>query len=70
VEVDATPPSPAGSVSVEISSDVTLGGDHIAGLDAKQVEDKVVLFAATGTMINPQKWVKSINLKLVRISSS
>ena len=35
VEVDATPPSPVGSVSVEISLDVTSGEDHITVLDAE-----------------------------------
>ena len=35
VEVDATPPSPVGSVSVRISPDVTPGGDHVASLDAE-----------------------------------
>jgi len=40
---------------------VTLGGDHIAGFDIEQVEDideNVALFAATGSKINPWKWVK------------
>ena len=32
VEVDATPPSPVGLVSVKTSPDVTPGGDHVAGL--------------------------------------
>jgi len=35
VEVDATPPSSVGSVSVEISLDVTMGGDYVAVLDAE-----------------------------------
>jgi len=35
VEVDATPPSPVGSVSVKTSPNVTPGEDHIASFDAK-----------------------------------
>jgi len=61
VEVDATPPTPVGSVLVRISPDVTLGGDHVASFDAEQVEDideNVKLFAAIGTKINPRRWVK------------
>jgi len=38
VEVDATPPSPVGSVSIGISPDVTPGGDHVAILDAEHVD--------------------------------
>jgi len=56
VEVDATPPTLIGSVSVRTSPDVTPGEDHIASFDAKQVEDinvNVELFAAIGTKINP-----------------
>jgi len=30
VEIDTTPPSPVGSVSVRTSPDVTLGGDHVS----------------------------------------
>ena len=48
VEVDATPPSPVGSVSVKTSPDVTSGGDHVASFDADQIEDideNVKLFA-------------------------
>ena len=30
VEVDATPPSPVGSVSMKTSPDMTPGGDHVA----------------------------------------
>ena len=33
VEVDATPPSPVGSVSVRISPDVAPSGDHVARVD-------------------------------------
>ena len=61
VEVDAAPPSPVGSVSVKTSPDVIPGGDHVARIDAEQVEDideNVELFAAIGTKIKPQKWVK------------
>jgi len=54
VEVDATPPPPVDSVSVEISSDVTLGGDQVAIIDTEQVE----LVATKGTKLNPRKWVK------------
>ena len=39
VEVDATPPSPVGFVSVRTSPNVTLGRDHVASFDAEQVED-------------------------------
>ena len=55
MEVDATPPSPDGSVSVEISPVVTLGGDQVTSLDAEQVEEKIDLIAAEGTKKNPQK---------------
>ena len=61
VEVDATLPSPVGSVSVKTSPDVTPGGDHIARVDTEQVEDideNVKLFAAIRTKIKPRKWVK------------
>ena len=40
---------------------MTPGGDHVAGLNAKQVEDieeGVRLVATTEIKINPQKWVK------------
>ena len=37
VEVDVTPPSPVGSVSVKTSPDVTPGGDHVARVDTEQV---------------------------------
>ena len=30
-----------------------LGGDHVAGLDAEQVEEDVELIAAIGTKMNP-----------------
>jgi len=49
VEVDATPPSPVGSVPVGISPDVTPGGDHVVVMDIEPVE----LFAAKGTKLNP-----------------
>ena len=61
MEVDAIPPSPIGSVSVKTSPDVTPSGDHVASFDAEQVEDideNVELFAAIGTKIKSQKWVK------------
>ena len=61
VEVDATPPSPVGSVLVRTSPDVTPGGDHVARVDTEQVEDldeNVELFAAIGTKVKPRTWVK------------
>ena len=53
MEVDATPPSPIGSVSFGISPDVTPSGDHATGLDAEQVREDVELFTAIGTKMNP-----------------
>ena len=39
MEIGATPPSPVGSVSVEISSDVTPSGeDHVVMMDSELVE--------------------------------
>jgi len=73
VEVDATPPSPVDSVSVKTSPDVTPGGDHVARVDTKQVEDideNVELFAAIGTKVKPRTWVKKHDLKLVTTTSS
>ena len=61
VEVDATSPSPVGSVSVKTLPDVTPGGDHIARVDTEQVEDideNVELFAAIGMKVNSRSWVK------------
>jgi len=61
VEVDATPPSPVGSVSVKTSPDVTPGGDHVARVDTEQIEDideNVELFAAIETKVKPHTWVK------------
>jgi len=61
VEVDATPPTPVGSVSVRTSSDVTPGGDHVASFDTELVEDiddNVKLFAVIEIKIKSQKWVK------------
>jgi len=58
VEVDATPQSPVGSVSVRTSPDVTPSRDHIASFYAKQVEDvdeNVELFAVIRININPRK---------------
>jgi len=46
---------------VKTSPEVTPGEDHVANFDAEQVEDideNVELFAATGTKIKSQKWVK------------
>ena len=43
------------------SPDVTPGGDHVARIDAEQVEDideNVELFAAIGTKAKPCTWVK------------
>ena len=73
VEVVATPPSPVGSVSVKTSLDVTPSGDHVTRVNAEQVEDineNVELFAAIGTKIKSRKWVRSMNLKLVSVTSS
>jgi len=61
VEVDTTPPSPVGSVSLKTSPDVTPGEDHVARVDTEQVEDideNVKLFAAIGTKLKPRMWVK------------
>ena len=61
VEVDATPPSPVGLVSVKTSPDVTSGGDHAAKIDTEQVEDidKIVeLFVAIGPKVKSRTWVK------------
>jgi len=61
VEVNATPPSPVGSVSVKISPDVIPGGDHVARIDTEKVEDideNVELFAAIGIKVKPHTWVK------------
>ena len=52
VEVDATPPSPVGSVSVGISPDVTPDADRVAILDAESVE-QVDLIVVIGTKMNP-----------------
>ena len=49
VNVDATPPSPVGSILVGISSDETSGENHVVVLDAKHVE----LFVAKETKTNP-----------------
>ena len=54
MEVYATPPSPIGSVSVEISLDVTPCGDRIVVLDVEPVD----LIAVKETKLNPRKWVK------------
>ena len=52
VKVDATPPSLASSVSFEISSNVTMGDDHEADLDAEDIDEDVELFVAIGTKTN------------------
>ena len=60
-EIDGTPPHPVGSISVRISPDVTPGEDRVAASNDEKVEDideNVELFAAIGTKINIQKWVK------------
>ena len=60
MEVDATLPSPVGSVSGKTSPDVTRGGDRVARV-TEQVEDidqNVQLFAAIGTKVKPRSWVK------------
>ena len=46
---------------MKTSPDVTPGGDHIARVDAEQVEDideNVELFVAIGTKVKPRTWVK------------
>ena len=48
VEVDATPPSRVGSVSIGISPDVTSGGDNVVIMDIEQAE----LVAGKGTKLN------------------
>jgi len=61
VEVDTTPPSPIGSALEKTSPDVTLSRDHVARVDAEQVEDiveDVELFAAIGTKVKPRSWLK------------
>ena len=45
MEVDATP-SPVASVSLGISPDVIMGGDHVADLDVEDIDEDVELFAA------------------------
>ena len=39
VEVDATPHCPVGSVSSEIPSIVTPGGDRVADMDTEHIKD-------------------------------
>ena len=61
VEVDASSPSPVGSISVKTSPDMTPGGDHVARVDTEHVEDideNVELFAAIGTKVKPRSWLK------------
>ena len=55
VEVDATPQTLVGLVSVRTSLDVIPGGDHVVNFDVELVEDideNIKLFAAIGTKIN------------------
>ena len=49
VEINTTPQSPIGSISVRISPVMTPGRDHIAVMDTEQVE----LVATNGTQLNP-----------------
>ena len=59
MEVDATLPSPVGSVSVKTSSDVIPGGDYETKGDAEQVEDiakDVKVLADIGTKVKPRLW--------------
>ena len=52
---------------------MTPGGDHAASFDAEQVEDideNVKLFAAIGTKIKPQKWVKKYESQVDSVTSS
>ena len=61
MEVDATPSSPIGSVSVKTSPNVTPSEDHVVRINIEQVEDideNVELFAAIGTKVKPRTWVK------------
>ena len=54
VKVDATPPSPVGSVSVGISPVVTPRENHVAMLDTEHID----LIAMERTKLNPWKLVK------------
>ena len=56
VEADATPHYLVGSVSSEISSIVTPGGDRVADMDTKHVE-KDSSNATRGTKGNLRWWV-------------
>ena len=61
MEVVATPHPLVGLVSIKISLNMTPDWDRVAALDVEQVEDidkDVELFAASGTKMNPRKWVK------------
>ena len=51
MKIDATLPSPVGSVSVGISLDVTPGGDLVSILDAEQVD----LIVVKRTKLNSRK---------------
>ena len=57
MEVDATPPSPVGLVSVKASPEVTLGEDQVVSFDVEQVDDidkNVKLFTDIRTKIKPR----------------
>jgi len=56
VKVDTTPYCPVGSVSSEIPSVVTPGGDRVANMDTEHVE-KDGSDADRGTKGNPRRWV-------------
>ena len=67
VEVNATPPTPVGSVTVRTSPDVIMDGDHADSFDAEQLEDideNIELFAAIRTKR------KGMNFKLVTATNS
>ena len=67
MEDDVPLRSLVGSVSFGISSDMTSAEDHVTGLEAESVEEKVIdLIVTRRTKKNPQKWVvKSVDFKLV-----
>ena len=71
VEIDATPPSSGGSVSVEISPDLTPSGDQVASLDAEQIERNVDLVAAEGAKkIHISGLWRSVDVKIVSVNSN
>ena len=58
VEDNVASRSLVGSVSFGILSDMTSAEDHVTGLDAESVEEKVIdLIVTRRTKKNPQKWV-------------